>query len=106
MKFFLAFVVNDRNDEPAYGVMINKPRYFIEDNQLKSTTDELFFERIPSRNFSENNWSMPIIKKSNQLSDEEKSELDKQIINRVSFSDGTRLSDTIKKMTYLCIKNF
>lgn len=97
LKFFSAFVVNDKNDDPAYGIMINKPRYFIEDNQLKSTTDELFFERIPNRDFSEDNWPTPIIKKSNKLSKEEKTELDKQIINRVSFSDGTRLSDYYKE---------
>ena len=97
IKFFFAFVVNDKSDEPAYGVMINKPRFFYEDGQLKSATDELFFERIPSRDFSEDNWPVLIIKESNKLSKEEKTELDKQIINRVSFNDGTRLSDYYKE---------
>ncbi len=97
LKFFFAFVVNDRNDEPAYSVMVKKPRFYYENGQMKSTSDVLFFERIPRRDSSEDHWPVPkIVERNHKLSDEEKTELDSQIIDKAIFNDGTRLSDCYK----------
>src|SRR3989344_862629 len=86
VKYFLALVVNEKNDEPAYRIVAVKPRYFVENGRLRKKTEVIDLERTISEN-SEENWPAA------EIAEEKSREIDAEIAGRVKFQDGTRLSD-------------
>lgn len=93
IKHFKFMVFNEKGDHPAIKVIAKKPRYYVENGQIKKEEEQLDFEYNIFENDKNHNNRWPQLK----VIDEEKSldviQIDQDIISRVIFDDGTRLSD-------------
>lgn len=93
VEYFTAFVVNDRASEPAYRIVANKPIYYIKDGIVKCKKEFIDLERtVLSNENYRNKWPIPhIISNGSYTLDRDR--IDREIIDRVIFADGTRLRD-------------
>ncbi len=98
VNYGFTFVVNKRGDDPAFRVLVKRPRYYEEGGVLKVKSETHDFERTPSEGTDhENHWPDPRIITDDKPID--RKNLDHLIINSIIFEDGSRLSDFYKDET-------
>jgi hypothetical protein len=91
--YFLSFVVNGHADIPAFRIVGYKPRFYVEDRCIRCVNEIIDLERTPCEHDNyEKRWPIPnIIEERGELIDTK--EIDKQIIQRIIFPDGRRMSE-------------
>ena len=92
IRYFNALVVNESNDEPSYRIIAIKPRYYVEDGEIKKKNEIIDFERTPAENKDyRNSWPIPQRIRTGEKINEQ--QIDADIIERVRFDNNRRLSD-------------